>query len=108
MLNKEIAKAVAYLRTSSATNVDGDSEARQLAAINDFAKSAGYSMVEIFRDQAVKGTDPVDQRRGFRAMLERLPRTVRKRLSSRTHPASAAISSSRRRATPCCATAASS
>ena len=63
---------VAYLRTSSATNVDGDSETRQLAAIDSFAKSHGYALVEIFRDQAVSGTDAIDMRPGFRAMLERL------------------------------------
>ena len=57
MAEKALIKAVAYLRTSSATNVDGDSEARQLEAIHTFAKSAGYAVVEIFRDQAVSGTD---------------------------------------------------
>ena len=44
---KELTKAVAYLRTSSKTNVgpDKDSDKRQLAAINRYAKSAGYEIV---------------------------------------------------------------
>ena len=42
-------KAVAYLRTSSAANVgnDKDSDKRQLAAIEAFAKANGYEIVEI-------------------------------------------------------------
>jgi hypothetical protein len=41
---KETVKALAYLRTSSATNVgaDKDSETRQRVAIEGFAKRTGY------------------------------------------------------------------
>ena len=67
-------KAVAYLRTSSRANVgeDKDSEKRQLAAIEAYARSAGFEVVESFYDAAVSGTDPVDARPGFAAMLARL------------------------------------
>ena len=71
---KEFRKAVAYLRTSSKTNVgpDKDSDKRQLAAIKDYAKAAGFEIVETFYDAAVSGADPVDDRPGFAEMLERL------------------------------------
>ena len=39
-------KAVAYMRTSSATNVGGDSDARQRGAIASFAKHNGYAIAE--------------------------------------------------------------
>ncbi len=65
-------KAVAYLRTSSATNVgeDKDSHKRQMAAINAFAKRAGYSIeLPPYYDDAVSGADPIDRRPGFASML---------------------------------------
>ena len=73
-MSKEIRKAVAYLRTSSKANVgaDKDLDKRQRAAIEAFAKSAGYEIVETFNDAAVSGADPVGERAGFVAMLERL------------------------------------
>ena len=71
---KEITKAVAYLRTSSAANVgpDKDSDKRQLAAIEAYARSAGYAVVATFYDAAVSGADPVGARAGFAEMLEAL------------------------------------
>jgi DNA invertase Pin-like site-specific DNA recombinase len=74
MATKNRTEAVAYLRTSSAANVgaDKDSEARQRAAIESFAKHAGYAVVETFRDPAVSGADALDVRPGFRALLERI------------------------------------
>ena len=67
-------KAVAYLRTSSATNAgpDKDSDKRQLAAIHAFAKAAGYQIVGSYYDAAVSGADPIMERPGFRAMVLRL------------------------------------
>jgi DNA invertase Pin-like site-specific DNA recombinase len=67
-------KAVAYLRTSSAANVgaDKDSEKRQRAAIQAYAKAAGIEIVDWYYDAAVSGADPVDTRRGFANMLERI------------------------------------
>src|SRR6516165_6481699 len=67
-------KAIAYLRTSSAANVgaDKDSERRQRAAIAAFAKAHGYEVVDSFYDAAVSGADPVGERPGFKAMLQRI------------------------------------
>lgn len=67
-------EAVAYLRTSSGANVgaDKDSEKRQLAAIQAFAKASGYHIVDTYYDAAVSGADPVTARPGFAAMMERI------------------------------------
>ena len=66
--------AVAYLRTSSAANVgaDKDSDKRQRAAVEAFAKRAGFTIVAEHYDAAVSGADHVDQRPGFVQMLQRL------------------------------------
>jgi DNA invertase Pin-like site-specific DNA recombinase len=66
--------AVAYLRTSSAANVgaDKDSDKRQRAAIEAYAKRAGFTLVGEYYDKAVSGADPIDERPGFREMLQRL------------------------------------
>jgi DNA invertase Pin-like site-specific DNA recombinase len=66
--------AFAYLRTSSATNVgaDKDSDKRQRAAIAAFARAHGYDIVEEFYDAAVSGADPIGERPGFKAMLDRI------------------------------------
>jgi DNA invertase Pin-like site-specific DNA recombinase len=71
---RESTKAVAYLRTSSRTNVgpDKDSDKRQLASIEAYAKAAGLEIVATFYDTAVSGADPVGDRPGFGEMLERL------------------------------------
>ena len=71
---KEVKKAVAYQRTSSRTNVgaDKDSDKRQRAAIEAYAKASGYELVDTFYDAAVSGADPVGARPGFADMLERL------------------------------------
>jgi DNA invertase Pin-like site-specific DNA recombinase len=62
------------MRTSSATNVgaDKDSDKRQRAAIEAFAKRAGYVIVDWFYDADVKGSDQVTERDGFRKMLDRI------------------------------------
>src|SRR5262249_37289021 len=66
--------AFAYLRTSSATNVgtDKDSDKRQRAAIEAFAKRAGYNLVGEYYDQAVRGADALDARLGFAAILKQI------------------------------------
>ena len=85
----EKTQAFAYLRTSSAANVgeDKDSDKRQLAAIQAHATRAGLEIVDTFNDAAVRGTDPIDSRPGFAAMLERIEgngvRTVVVETSSR-------------------------
>jgi len=70
----EKTRAVAYLRTSSAANVgaDKDSDARQRAAIQRYAKSTGYELVGEFFDAAVSGADPLEARPGFAALLDTL------------------------------------
>jgi DNA invertase Pin-like site-specific DNA recombinase len=69
-------ESVAYMRTSTGTNVgEGkDREKRQRAAIEAYAKSAGYTITsdDWFYDAAVKGTDPVTARPGFGAVLDRI------------------------------------
>jgi DNA invertase Pin-like site-specific DNA recombinase len=71
---KKVQPAVAYLRTSSAANVgtDKDSDKRQRAAIQAFAKHAGFTIVSEYYDAAVSGADHIDQRPGFVQMLQRL------------------------------------
>jgi DNA invertase Pin-like site-specific DNA recombinase len=66
--------AIAYLRTSSASNVgtDKDSDKRQRAAIASFARGNGYEIVAEYYDQAVSGADPVTERKGFMAALEHI------------------------------------
>jgi DNA invertase Pin-like site-specific DNA recombinase len=73
-VSKEVRTAVAYLRTSSMANVgeDKDSAKRQREAIEGYAKTAAYAIVAEYSDEGVKGADPVDQRPGFAAMLERI------------------------------------
>jgi DNA invertase Pin-like site-specific DNA recombinase len=67
-------EAVAYMRTSSATNVgaDKDSEKRQRAAIEGYAKRTGITVVDWFYDPAVSGADPIKERPGFAALLDRI------------------------------------
>jgi len=72
--HRKTVEAVAYLRTSSATNAgpDKDSDKRQRAAIGAFAKAHGYVIVDEFYDAAVSGADPIAERPGFKAMLDRI------------------------------------
>ena len=73
-MSKELKPAVAYLRTSSATNVgaDKDSDKRQRTAIEAYAKRAGFKIVGEYYDKAVSGADRIDDRPGFREMLQQL------------------------------------
>src|SRR5712671_5862144 len=70
----KLSAAVAYLRTSSATNSgpDKDSDRRQREAIETFAKRAGYALVEEFSDPGVSGADPIAERPGFAKLLDRI------------------------------------
>jgi DNA invertase Pin-like site-specific DNA recombinase len=69
---KKREKALAYLRTSSAANVGGDSDHRQRAAIRAYAEAQGIEVVGEFYDAAVSGSDPIQDRPGFAAMLARI------------------------------------
>lgn len=67
-------QAVGYIRTSSATNVgaDKDSEPRQRRNIEAYATAAGYEIVDWFNDPAVSGSDPIQDRPGFAALLDKI------------------------------------
>ena len=64
--------AVAYYRTSSATNVgdDKDSQRRQREAIKEYAIRSGITVEFDAYDAAVSGSDPIDTRPGFLALLD--------------------------------------
>jgi len=70
----EAVQAIAYLRTSSAANVgaDKDSDKRQRAAIESFAKRSSFDLVAEYNDAAVSGADPIESRRGFAELLDRI------------------------------------
>lgn len=64
---------MAYLRTSSANvGTDKDSEKRRSEAVEAFARSTGYEIIESYYDAAVSGAYAVTARPGFSAMLEHL------------------------------------
>ncbi len=71
---KKTGPALAYLRTSSAANIgaDKDSEKRQRAAIETFAKRAGFEIIDWYDDEAVSGADRIEERPGFTTLLEHL------------------------------------
>lgn len=49
-------KAYGYLRVSGKGQIDGDGFARQEKAIADYAKSNGYEIVHIYKEEGVSGT----------------------------------------------------
>jgi len=67
-------KALAYYRTSSASNVgdEKDSLPRQRLAVERYAAQAGYTIGEEFYDAAVSGADALDARPGFSEALKRI------------------------------------
>src|SRR4051794_4183430 len=75
--SKQSVRGFAYLRTSSATNIgeEKDSGRRQLEAIESYAKRSDVELVGTYNDESVKGSDPIDTRPGFAAMLEALEAT---------------------------------
>lgn len=66
--------AVAYFRTSSATNVgqDKDSLPRQEKAVRDYAARNDLEIVGEYYDAAVSGADQLDKREGFKLLLQRI------------------------------------
>ena len=72
MKNKALVEAVAYLRCSGLGQVDGDTWARQTAAIAKYAKANGLEVVDEFRDAGVSGTKDLDNRPGLAALLDRI------------------------------------
>ena len=74
MTKRQRPSAVAYFRTSSATNVgdDKDSIRRQQEAVRSYAKRHAIEIVEEFYDAAVSGADAIDERPGFSILLGRV------------------------------------
>lgn len=70
MIKADTVRAVAYMRTSSSTNVgeDKDSEQRQRAAIESYADRSNHEVVRWFYD-VTKGETAIDERPAFMAML---------------------------------------
>lgn len=66
--------AIAYLRTSSAANVGADktSGTRQRDAIAACARQGGYQIVGEYYDEAVSGAELIENRPGFRALLDHI------------------------------------
>jgi len=58
-------KVAMYLRTSSATNINGDSQDRQVEAIEIYAEANDMEIVVRVSDLAVKGSDLIYERQGF-------------------------------------------
>lgn len=67
MAKESVKRAIAYARTSSATNVGTDKHSlpRQLEAISRYAETAGYLIERTFYDPAVSGRDDILTRPGF-------------------------------------------
>ena len=65
-------KAVSYIRVSGKGQVDGDGFDRQRDAIRRFTKTAGYELVDEFRDEGVSGTRDLANRPGLAALLDRI------------------------------------
>lgn len=59
-----------YLRTSSATNIDGDSQDRQVDAIESYAKANDMEIAVKVSDLAVKGSDSIHDRKGFAKLIQ--------------------------------------
>jgi len=71
MANKDKRIALAYYRTSSATNVGDDKGSldRQREAVQEYAAAKGLEIASEHYDAAVSGADPIDVRTGFSALL---------------------------------------
>lgn len=61
--------AFAYLRVSGKGQVDGDGFARQLAAIEAYAKVNGLRLAKVFREEGVSGTKELDNRPALQQLL---------------------------------------
>jgi DNA invertase Pin-like site-specific DNA recombinase len=69
---KTLEPAVAYFRTSSASNVgdEKDSLKRQQATVSAFANRHQFQLVDEFYDAAISGADEIEERPGFAALLD--------------------------------------
>src|SRR5881275_564366 len=69
--SQDATTAVAYMRTSSATNVGARQGLREAPA-RRYAKRAGVTVIDWFYDPAVSGADPIETRPGFASLLDRI------------------------------------
>jgi DNA invertase Pin-like site-specific DNA recombinase len=65
-------KAISYLRVSGKGQIDGDGFPRQREAIQRWAKSNHYEIVDEFRDGGISGTSELTDRPGLSALFERV------------------------------------
>ncbi len=65
-------QAVSYLRVSSVGQIAGDGFPRQREAIQTYAEWNSIQIVGEFRDEGVSGTVDHGERKGFKALLERI------------------------------------
>ena len=62
-------KAFAYLRVSGKGQITGDGFKRQLEEINSYSANAGYSIENVYKEEAVSGTLDETQRPAFQEMI---------------------------------------
>jgi DNA invertase Pin-like site-specific DNA recombinase len=67
-----VTKAFAYLTVSGEGQIDGDSFLRQLAGIRSYAKTHAVRIVQVFEEKGVSGTNDLENRPAFLAMMEAL------------------------------------
>jgi len=65
----KLTKAYAYLRVSSAGQIEGDGFPRQRAAIDAYAKANGYRIVKYFQEEGVSGTKDLENRPALQEMM---------------------------------------
>lgn len=63
-------QTIAYFRTSSLSNTEGDSVYRQARAVDQWAAANKATITACYWDAGVSGTDPVDVRAGFTALMQ--------------------------------------
>jgi DNA invertase Pin-like site-specific DNA recombinase len=64
--------AVSYLRVSGKGQIEGDGFDRQREAVERYAKTSGFDVLDEYRDEGVSGTRELADRPGLAALLDRL------------------------------------
>ena len=62
LMKRPLTPAYAYLRVSGKGQIDGDGFTRQLLAITAYAKQNGHTIVKVFKELGVKGTNELADR----------------------------------------------
>jgi DNA invertase Pin-like site-specific DNA recombinase len=65
-------KAFAYLRVSGKSQLEGDGFDRQLLTIKKYAAANGIKIVKVFREEAISGTNELDNRPALLELMEAL------------------------------------